>query len=341
MEYQKDNLIEKIVFAGTSEFAANFLYALIENNYNVCAIITKPDKPSGRGKKIVFNDIKKFAILHKIPLFQPQNYNNADTIKNITSFNASVMVIASYGIIFPDIFTKIFKFGCLNIHPSILPRWRGAAPIQRAILEGDQFTGISIFKMNQGIDSGDIIYQRICSIDDTDTYKTLEKKLVDIGIDGLIYKLDLLFKNQKLNLVKQNKFDMKYAKKIKKYETIIDWNSSAYKIDRLVKAFDPSPGAKAKIATHLIKIFKTYIPHYPNLSELTKKYSPGKIIEINKINGFIDVITGDGIIRITEMQFPNKNKLKLKDILNSEKNYTLFNNNNFKSLIISVFTNNT
>ncbi|WP_343190240.1 methionyl-tRNA formyltransferase [Buchnera aphidicola (Mollitrichosiphum nigrofasciatum)] len=309
--YNKKKL--KIVFAGTPNFAYIHLKKLIKEQYKIITVITKPDQPAGRGLNIQKSPVKILAEKNKIPILQPSNLTNKNIVKIIKKLKADIIIVIAYGIIIPKKILNIFPLGGINIHPSLLPKWRGPAPIQWAILKGDKKTGITIIQMNEFIDKGKIICVFKCKIKKKDTNGTLYKKLSIIGKKALIYILNKLLFLKKMTNEKQNIKKQKYAKKFKKTDGKINWNDEAEKIERQIKALQPWPGSYFKIKNKIIKIWKAKASKYNS----DKKIEPGKIILINKNE--IHVQTKKDVIIITELQFPGYKITAIKKIQKENK----------------------
>lgn len=300
----------KIIFAGTPEFAAKFLQALLDAKYNICAVITQPDKPAGRGRKLQINPVKQLSLTHKIPIYQPKTLRDAIIQQNIKDLHADVIIDVACGLFIPKEILDSPKYDCINIHPSLLPRWRGASPIQHAILAGDKKTGVSIMQMDEGLDTGPVFLQKEYLIKNTDTTADLLDKLAPIGIEALLEVLD---KVEKITPIKQNDNEACYAKKIDKEDAHIDWNKSTFELDREIRAFNPWPISYTQIGDQIVRIWQA-----SPLAETCNK-KPGEIIKLDKKG--IDVATGDGILRITKMQFPGKKALTITEILNSKLDF--------------------
>jgi methionyl-tRNA formyltransferase len=300
----------RIVFAGTPEFALPTLQALIDSKHTVVAVYTQPDRPAGRGQAIQQSPIKTYALTEAIPVYQPLNFKSADEQLIFKNLQADVMVVVAYGLILPKAILSTPKFGCLNIHGSLLPRWRGAAPIQRAILAGDTTTGITIMQMDEGLDTGDMLSFHAWVIESQDTTKTLHDKLAILGKAALLDALDLLEKNA-LNPQKQDALQATYAAKILKAEAKINWQESAIILERKIRGFNPWPVAFTEIAGQTIRIFA---------AQILAKYSaekPGTIVEITPES--VVVATGEGTLSLLEIQLPGKKRLPIKDVLHSSK----------------------
>lgn len=240
----------KIVFAGTPEFAAEALAALINTDHEIIAVYTQPDRKAGRGQKLTASAVKQLALEHNLPVYQPLHFKASTeeglaAQKQLAELNADVMVVAAYGLILPQAVLDMPKYGCLNIHGSLLPRWRGAAPIQRAIAAGDAETGVTIMKMAAGLDTGDMMYKTICPIDATDTSASLHDKLALQGAEAIVAVLESeeKLKHYLDTREVQDESLTVYAHKLSKAEAKIDWSLDAVSIDRNIRAFNPWPVA--------------------------------------------------------------------------------------------------
>lgn len=300
----------KIIFAGTPEFAAASLQALLDHGYNVCAVYTQPDRPAGRGQQLQISPVKSLALQHNLPVFQPPTLKNIEAQTQLADLQADLMIVAAYGLLLPKAVLDAPKLGCINVHASLLPRWRGAAPIHRAMLAGDQMTGITIMQMDIGLDTGAMLLKMECPILPTDTGETLHDKLAAMGGKALILSLE---KWKTLKSEAQNGDLATYAKKIDKSEAHIDWNLSAVELDRQIRAFNPYPVAQAEVNGLLLRIWKAQL-----LNESTKK-SVGSIICANK-NG-LDIATGDGVLRLLTVQQAGKRALSVGDFLNAHPDW--------------------
>lgn len=300
----------KIIFAGTPDFAAASLQALLDNDYNVCAVYTQPDRPAGRGQQLQISPVKSLALQHNLPVFQPPTLKMPEVQMQLTDLQSDLMIVAAYGLLLPKAVLNAPKLGCINVHASLLPRWRGAAPIHRAILAGDQMTGITIMQMDIGLDTGAMLLKIECPILPTDTGETLHDKLAEIGGKALISSLEK-WKTLKPEL--QDDDLATYAKKIDKSEAQIDWNLSALELDRQIRAFNPYPVAQAEVNGLLLRIWKAQ-----PLDESTNK-PVGSISCANK-NG-LDIATGDGVLRLLTVQQAGKRALSVGDFLNAHPDW--------------------
>jgi len=306
----------KVIFAGTSSLLALPILNRIffSNICQIVAVYTCPDRYAGRGKKLTISPVKQFASIYKIPIYQPSTFNNKIEIDLLEKLNCDVFISADYGIILPDTVLNIPKYGCINVHPSLLPKWRGAAPVQRAILAGDKITGISITKTSRNIDSGDIYKQSTLYIDNDDTSVTLLKKLAILGAELLLDVLTELCNNNITPVIQKEISKFPYAHKILKNEGYINWYESAYKISLMVRAFNPWPIAFTEIDDIFIKIWKVAVVEKKNRENIL----PGTIIRVDKTG--IEVVTGEGNIILLNIQLPNKTPLHVADIINANNN---------------------
>ncbi len=301
----------RIVFAGTPKFAVESLAILHKSDHEIIAVYCQPDRPKGRGKVLTACPVKLYAEQHNLLVIQPEDFSNGQNQKEFASLNPDVMVVAAYGQILPINTLQTPKFGCINIHASLLPRWRGAAPIERAILSGDKETGISIMQMNEGLDTGDVLLTQKHLISNNETSQSLTESLSSIGAELILETLDRL---NELPAIPQNNDDATYAKKISKVEAQIDWSQSAENISLMIRAFNPRPiaktNAKAKqFEKKVIRIIEAETVQY----ESSK--TPGTIVELGK--GICYVATGNGILNLIKVQLTGKNKVSINDFNNA------------------------
>ena len=298
----------KVIFAGTPEFAATSLDALIKSQHHVCTVYTQPDRPAGRGRKLTASAVKQLAVQHGLPVLQPETLKTADALAELQSLNADIMVVVAYGLILPLEVLQAPRLGCINVHASVLPRWRGAAPIQRAILAGDKQSGVTIMQMDAGLDTGDMLLVKTTPIEDTDTAQTLHDRLADIGARALIEALQLLSEGR-AHPEKQDDSQATYAKKLQKSEAVIDWQQSAEAIHRKICSFNPWPVAQTELDGKIVRIWQsTVTQHHSN-------ETAGLVLDESKSG--IDVATGDGVLRITKLQLPGAKPLAVADFLNA------------------------
>ncbi len=304
----------KIAFFGTPIFSAKVLESLAEQ-HNVVACITAPDAKSNRGKKLNPPEVKKMANQLELEVYQPAKLD-ADFLEEFKKFNLDVAVVVSYGRIIPESYLNIPKYGFINIHASILPRWRGAAPIHRAILAGDKETGISIMQMDKGLDTGDVFSILKCDIEETETTGTLHDKLLDLGIKGILDFLAKLEEADKagsgfLTAQKQDDTKANYAHKIDKKMATIDWSNDGIELERLIRGLNPYPSAKASFNGDLLKI------HMANFIEAEHNLDFG-VVESSSEDG-IKVACQNGFINITKIQRAGSKAMPVKDFLRGKK----------------------
>jgi len=282
----------KIIFAGTPQFAASALAALLKE-HQVVAVLTQPDRPSGRGMQLTASPVKQLALGHGLPVLQPATLKTEEIQRQLAALGAEVMVVAAYGLILPKAVLDIPRHGCLNIHASLLPRWRGAAPIQRAILAGDAETGITIMQMDAGLDTGDMLLRQACPITATDTGATLHDRLAELGADSILEALRQL-QESRLNPVRQDETAATYAAKLLKSEGQIDWKLPAGQIERAVRAFNPFPVCHATFGDAAIKIWQA--------SVVRQQGAPGVVLAADKQG--ITVACGKDALRLEVLQRP-------------------------------------
>lgn len=300
----------KIIFAGSPDFAAKHLSALIEAQVKIAAVLTQPDKPTGRGKKVAATPVKEVALRHGISLYQPSSLKTEETLNWFRSMAPDVVIDVAYGLIIPKTVLAMPRFGFLNVHPSLLPRWRGAAPIQQAILAGDVETGISIMRLDEGIDTGPVFLQRRCLIDRKDTMASLSERLIKIGCEAL---LEVLANLITLDPVAQTEAGACYAPKIDKTMARLNWQESAEMLDRKIRAFNPWPVAYSVLGNEIIRIWEAE----PREEKTTA--AEGVILRCDRDG--IDVATGKGLLRLLKLQFAGGKILSIADILNSKKTF--------------------
>ena len=302
----------RIIFAGTPDFAARHLDALLSSGHQIVGVFTQPDRPAGRGKKLMPGPVKVLAETHGLPVFQPASLRPQENQQLVADLNADVMVVVAYGLILPKAVLDMPRQGCVNVHGSLLPRWRGAAPIQRALWAGDAETGVTIMKMDVGLDTGDMLYKLACPITAEDTSATLYDKLADLGPQGLIETLQQLADNTATPEV-QDEAQVTYAEKLSKEEARIDWSLSAAQLERCIRAFNPWPMSWLMIDEQPVKVWKASVINGNASAE------PGTIIDASK-NG-IQVTTGEGILNLESLQPAGKKAMSAQDLLNSRREW--------------------
>ncbi|MEQ1813849.1 MAG: methionyl-tRNA formyltransferase [Candidatus Nitrotoga sp.] len=305
----------KIIFAGTPEFAATALQALLAHHHNVVAVLTQPDRPAGRGMHSAASPVKQLALSHGLPVLQPTSLKSSGIQQILCDYAAEVMVVAAYGLILPQTVLSLPRLGCLNIHASLLPRWRGAAPIQRAILAGDEETGITIMQMDAGLDTGDILLKKRCSITAQDTAQTLHDKLAGLGAGAIIEALQHLSGDKLSPIIQDNKLAT-YAPKLNKAEALINWSAPATQVCRAVRAYCPFPVAHTYFGSTPIKIWQATIhlaDAQADLGNQSEIYKPGTILSIDQ-HGIL-VACGQGAICLEVLQRPNARALPVADFV--------------------------
>jgi methionyl-tRNA formyltransferase len=302
----------RIVFAGTPDFAARHLAALLSSQHQIIAVYTQPDRPAGRGKKLMSSPVKTMALEHDIAVYQPENFKSEDAKQALADLNADIMIVVAYGLLLPKVVLDTPRLGCINVHGSILPRWRGAAPIQRSIWAGDQQTGVTIMQMDVGLDTGDMLNVVTLDIAEDDTSATMYEKLAELGPKALIDCLNDI-NNGKATPEKQDDAQANYAQKLSKEEAKIDWQQSAAHIERCVRAFNPWPISHFAVADNTVKVWKS------KLSTETTNASAGTVIKADKTG--IYVATGEGVLILEQLQMPGKKVLAVQDILNARADW--------------------
>lgn len=294
----------KIIFAGTPEFAVPALQALIDAGHQVSLVLTQPDRPSGRGMKLRASPVKQLAVSRQIEVFQPKTLKDAEVQARIASEHADVMIVAAYGLIIPASVLNMPRYGCYNIHASLLPRWRGAAPIQRALLAGDSETGVTVMEVVPALDAGAMVSRGALAITERDTAQTLHDGLAEIGATLMVEAMQKLERDGKLSAAPQDESLVTYAHKLEKTEAAMDWSRSAADLSRQVRAFNPFPVAHTTLNDEVCRVWMA--SHLPGNGEA------GKIV------GFDDGIQvgcGEGVLRVEELQMPGGKRLTAKEFL--------------------------
>ncbi|UWX92955.1 methionyl-tRNA formyltransferase [Enterobacter mori] len=302
----------RIIFAGTPDFAARHLDALLSSGHQVVGVFTQPDRPAGRGKKLMPSPVKVLGEEHGLPIFQPASLRPQENQQLVADLNADVMVVVAYGLILPKAVLDMPRLGCVNVHGSLLPRWRGAAPIQRSLWAGDAETGVTIMKMDVGLDTGDMLYKLACPITNEDTSATLYDKLANLGPQGLIETLQQLADNTATPEVQDDAL-VTYAEKLSKEEAQLDWSLSAAQLERCIRAFNPWPMSWLMIDNQPVKVWKASVIDGDTSEE------PGTIIEASKQG--IQVATAKGILNLESLQPAGKKAMSAQDLLNSRREW--------------------
>ncbi|TKI03243.1 methionyl-tRNA formyltransferase [Martelella alba] len=305
----------RIIFAGTPDFAARHLDALLASRHHVVGVFTQPDRPAGRGNKLSASPVKQLAQQHGIPVFQPKSLRSADNQQLAAALAADVMVVVAYGLILPQSVLDMPRLGCLNVHGSLLPRWRGAAPIQRALWAGDAQTGITIMQMDAGLDTGAMLLKAPCDITAEDTSASLYEKLAAIGPQALLETLARCATGT-LTPVPQNHREASYAQKLTKEEARLDWRLPATHLERCVRAFNPWPVSYILLEGQPVKIWRAAAQ---DPEQRQSDRVPGKIIRADK-SGIL-VTTTVGNLNLTLLQPAGKKPMPAQDLLNSRREW--------------------
>ncbi|MCH5051864.1 methionyl-tRNA formyltransferase [Pectobacterium aquaticum] len=302
----------RIIFAGTPDFAARHLDALLSSGHEVVGVFTQPDRPAGRGNKLTPSPVKVLAEQYSLPVFQPKSLRPEENQAMVQALNADVMVVVAYGLILPQPVLSMPRLGCINVHGSLLPLWRGAAPIQRALWAGDSETGVTIMQMDVGLDTGAMLHKMSCPILPQDTSATLYDKLAELGPRGLLETLEQLADGSAVAEV-QNDALATYAEKLSKEEARLNWQLSAEQLERCIRAFNPWPVGYFIVDEQPVKVWKAEVIAKAHGSQ------PGTIIQADKQG--IQVATADGILNIQELQPAGKKVMGTQDLLNSRREW--------------------
>ena len=302
----------KIIFAGTPDFSVAPLQALIDSEHQVVAVYTQPDRPAGRGRKLKLGPVKQLALQHDIPVHQPQSLRDDDAQKIFVEHNADLMVVVAYGLILPIEILQAPRLGCINIHASLLPRWRGAAPIQRAILAGDKESGVTIMQIDVGLDTGDMLLKKYCAIEADDTGSSLHDRLSAMGAQALMEALPMLINNS-AHPEPQNDDEACYAEKLNKAEALLDWQQNAEQLRNKINAFNAWPVAQTEInfkdKIQMLRIWQATV-----ISE-NSVAAPGTVLKCDKQG--IDVATGDYVLRLLKVQLPGGKPMEVHAFVNA------------------------
>lgn len=309
----------KIIFAGTPEFAATALQALIDAGHDIVAVYTQPDRPAGRGQKLSPSAVKALALQHNLPVHQPLSLksNNEEGLaaqQQLQQYDADVMVVAAYGLILPKAVLETPRFGCLNIHASLLPKWRGAAPIHRAVLAGDAESGITIMQMDVGLDTGAMLYKTHCPIEATDTSSSLHDKLALQGGQAITHVLENLevLQDYQRNQQAQDDSQATYAHKLIKAEAKINWHLSAVEIDRQIRAYQPWPVSFCELEGQTLRVWSARV------MDQHSQQSAGTVLHIDKHG--VQVVCGDNtVLQLTSLQWSGGKALNSVQMLQAQK----------------------
>ena len=297
----------KVVFAGTPEFAATALRAMLhagpDVGFQVVAVYTQPDRPAGRGMKLTASAVKQVAISHNVPVFQPATLRTPEALAEFMALQPDVMVVAAYGLILPQAILDVPRFGCLNIHASLLPRWRGAAPIHRAILAGDSKTGVAIMRMEAGLDTGPTLLETFTAIGPRETTGQLHDRLAVLGAEAIVHVLKRMSRGDELAVSPQSSHGITYASKVTTEEAQIDWSDSAVNIDRAIRAFNPVPGAWTLWNGEKLKLWASELVPVPSCLGS----DPGTVMAAE--GEHLLVSCGSSVLAITEIQRPGGKRM--------------------------------
>ncbi|MFQ2204161.1 methionyl-tRNA formyltransferase [Aeromonas hydrophila] len=302
----------KLIFAGTPDFAARHLAALLSSDHEVVAVYTQPDKPAGRGQKLTASPVKELALAHDLPVYQPASLRKEEAQAELAALGADLMVVVAYGLILPKAVLDTPRLGCINVHGSLLPRWRGAAPIQRSIWAGDAETGVTIMQMDVGLDTGAMIRKVSCPIAADETSASLYDKLAGLGPQALVDTVNAMAAG---NTAAEAQDDAlaNYAEKLSKEEARIDWSMEAVAIERCIRAFNPWPISWFEVAGQTVKVWQAEViaqDHGQTAGTLLKADKQG-----------IDIATGKGVLRLLTLQPPGKKAMSVTDLLNSRRDW--------------------
>lgn len=298
----------KIIFAGTPEFALPVLQALLDSSHELVAVYTRPDRPSGRGQRLTESPVKRLASRFAIPVCQPRTFRDRDAQAVLDALRADLMIVVAYGLILPPAVLAMPRLGCINVHASLLPRWRGAAPIQRAILAGDRETGVCLMQMDAGLDTGPLLASAACPIEPDDTGGRLHDRLSVMGAQLLNENLERIARGE-LEPRMQNESQASYADKLEKAEAMIDWTLSAEQVARQVRAFNPWPVAETRYSGRQLRIWEA------RPVTMATEHPPGMVLAAGKTG--IDVACGVGALRILEVQLAGARQVSSIDFINA------------------------
>lgn len=301
----------KVLFMGTPDFSVGTLEALADAGHEVCLAVTQPDKPKGRGKEMQFPPVKEAAMRRGIPVFQPKRVRTPESVEYLKSFQADVCVVVAFGQILTKELLDMTPFGCINVHASLLPKYRGAAPIQWAILRGEEVTGVTTMQMDEGIDTGDMLLKTEMPITPEETGESLHDKLAAAGAQLAVRTLEELEAGT-LRPIKQGESPTPYAKMLDKKMGSIDWSRPAAEIERLVRGLNSWPSAYTHWNGKVMKIWKTGVKSAQS-GDTTQQAAPGTILEVEKDS--FSVQTGDGVLVVQEVQLPGKKHMEVQAFL--------------------------
>lgn len=302
----------RIIFAGTPDFAARHLDALLSSAHQIVGVLTQPDRPAGRGNKLTPSPVKVLAEQHQLPIMQPKSLRPEENQQRVAELNADVMVVVAYGLILPKAVLNMPRMGCINVHGSLLPRWRGAAPIQRSLWAGDRETGVTIMQMDVGLDTGDMMHKVACTIAADDTSASLYGKLAQLGPQGMMATLRQMADGSAKREV-QDESLVTYAEKLSKEEARLNWSLSAAQLERCIRAFNPWPVSYFVIDNQPVKVWQA------NVLAVTADAEQGTVVHAGKYG--IQVATANGVLNLTQLQPAGKKPMSAQDLLNSRREW--------------------
>ncbi len=302
----------KLVFMGTPDFAVSALEAILAAGHQVAAVVTQPDKPKGRGKEVQMTPVKRCALSHGIPVFQPMKIREPEAVEQLRGYKAELFVVAAFGQILPGEILTMPKYGCVNIHASLLPKYRGAGPIQWAIINGEKITGVTIMQMEKGLDTGDMLFKTEVEIAPEETADTLHDKLAAAGAELIVEALPKIEAGE-VTPVKQRDEDSSYAKMLTKAMGKIDWSMEAGKLDCLIRGLISWPGASTVFRGKTLKIWNEEPVEETDLCRETKEAAPGTVVLVEKDAFYVQ--TGKGVLKVKEVQPEGKKRMAVKDFL--------------------------
>jgi len=304
----------RVIFAGTPEFAAQHLQALLSSRHQVVSVYSQPDRPAGRGRKLTTSPVKILALAHGIEVQQPLSLKDAQAQQVLAHYQVDLMVVVAYGLILPQVVLSTPRLGCINVHGSLLPRWRGAAPIQRAILAGDLSSGVTIMQMEAGLDTGPMLHKAQTLISNTDTSASLYQKLALLGCTSLVQTLDQL-QTSTMTAQVQNPDVANYAEKLSKAEGAIDWHQSAEAISLQIRGLNPWPVAYGDWQGNRLRIWMAHVIN------INTSQAPGTLVALDKTG--LEIACGAGHLKITQLQWPGGKALNESELMNLKQKMTL------------------